>query len=199
MAALFGLIGKKKEKPAAEEAKIQLPPAYGREEPREERTLLSWKAPGRPFKRRDRDYYTTIGAIVFLVTIILLFLKEWLLIAVMIALAFVAYVLASVPPEETKHVVSNRGLRTGEKLYKWQELWRFWFEEKWKQKMMVVETRLKFPRRLLLMLGDTDEETVRGVMKEFLILEKPEPTFMDKAADWLVDKVPLESEERVIT
>lgn len=193
MAALFGLIGKKKEE-KTQPVTVQLPPAYHREEPKEEKVLVSWRAPGRPFKRRDRDYYTTIGAIVFLVTIILLFLKEWLLIAVMIALAFVAYVLASVPPEETKHVVSNRGLRTGEKLYKWQELWRFWFEEKWKQKMMVVETRLKFPRRLLLMLGDADEETVRGVMKEFLILEKPEPTFMDKAADWLVDKVPLESE-----
>lgn len=194
-AALFGLIRRKKEEgPTSREATRGVPPAWGREEPKEERVLLSWMAPGRPFKRRDRDYYTTIGAIVFLVAIILLFLKEWLLIAVMIALAFVAYVLASVPPEETKHVVSNRGLRTGEKLYKWQELWRFWFEEKWKQKMMVVEARTKFPRRLLLMLGELDEETVKGVMKEHLILEKPEATFMDKAADWLVEKVPLESE-----
>ena len=192
MAALFGFLRKKKEE--KQEREWQLPPAYHKEEPKEERVLVSWRAPGRPFKRRDKEYYTTIGAIVVLVAIILLFLKEWLLIAVMIALAFVAYVLASVPPEETKHELTNRGVRTGNKLYKWQELWRFWLEEKWKQKMLVVETRVKFPRRLLLMLGEADEELVKRTLKEYLILEQPEPTFMDKAADWLVKKVPLESE-----
>ena len=194
MAALFGLIGKKKEE-KVEPVSFQLPPAYQREEPKEERVLVSWRAAGRPFKRRDREYYTTIGAIVFLVAIILLFLKEWLLIAVMIALAFVAYVLASVPPEETKHELTNKGIRTGDKLYRWQELWRFWIEEKWRQKMLVVETRYKFPRRLLLMLGEADEELVKRTLKEYLFLEKPEPTFMDKASEWLVEKVPLESEE----
>ena len=191
-AALFGLIGSKKKQ--EEMRPVVLPPAYHKEEPKEERVLVSWRAPGRPFKRRDKEYYTTIGAIVVLVAIILLFLKEWLLIAVMIALAFVAYVLASVPPEETKHELTNRGVRTGNKLYKWQELWRFWLEEKWKQKMLVVETRVRFPRRLLLMLGEADEELVKRTLKEYLILEKPEPTFMDKASDWLVEKVPLESE-----
>ena len=193
MAALFGLIGSKKKQ--EEVRPVMLPPAYQREEPKEERVLVSWRAAGRPFKRRDRGDYTTIGAIVFLVAIILLFLKEWLLIAVMIALAFVAYVLASVPPEETKHELTNKGIRTGDKLYRWQELWRFWIEEKWRQKMLVVETRYKFPRRLLLMLGEADEELVKRTLKEYLFLEKPEPTFMDKASEWLVEKVPLESEE----
>src|SRR3989344_3340584 len=177
-AALFGLIGSKKKQ--EEMRPVVLPPAYHKEEPKEERVLVSWRAPGRPFKRRDKEYYTTIGAIVVLVAIILLFLKEWLLIAVMIALAFVAYVLASVPPEEAKHELTNKGIRTGDKLYRWHELWRFWVEDKWRQKMLVVETRLKFPRRLLLMLGDTDEELVKREMKEYLIVEKPEPTFMDR-------------------
>ena len=193
---LFGLMGNKKKQ--EEVRPVVLPPAYQREEPKEERVLVSWRAPGRPFKRRDKEYYTTIGAIVVLVAIILLFLKEWLLIAVMIALAFVAYVLASVPPEETKYELTNRGIRTGDKLYKWQELWRFWLEDKWKQKMLVVETRVKFPRRLLLMLGEADEELVKRTLKDYLILEQPEATFMDKAADWLVKKVPLESEEPAV-
>src|SRR3989344_4772093 len=118
MVALFGLMGKKKEE-KAQPAMVQMPPAYQRLEPKEEKVLLSWRAAGRPFKKRDKEYYTTIGAIVFLVAIILLFLKEWLLIAVMIALAFVSYVLASVPPEEAKHELTNKGIRTGDKLYRW--------------------------------------------------------------------------------
>ncbi|MFH1289766.1 MAG: hypothetical protein ABIH88_03565, partial [Patescibacteria group bacterium] len=60
------------------------------------KTLLSWKAPSRVFKRRDKDYFTTLGSIVFLVIIILFFLKEWFLILAIIAFAFVTYVLATV-------------------------------------------------------------------------------------------------------
>ena len=71
--------------------------------------MLSWEATVRPFKKRDREYYSTIAAIVFLLAVILLFLKEWLLIAVMVALMFVAYVLATVVPEKTTHEINTRG------------------------------------------------------------------------------------------
>src|SRR3989344_3962647 len=83
--------------------------------PEEAKTLFAWKAPLRPFKKRDREYYTTVGAIVFLVAVILFFLKEWLLIGVVVALAFVSYVFASVPPGEDEHMVTNKGIRTGER------------------------------------------------------------------------------------
>src|SRR3989344_7077773 len=83
------------------------------EKPVELKTLLKWEAAVRPFKKRDREYYTTIAAIVFLLAVILLFLKEWLLIAVMAALMFVAYVLATVPPESVEHELNTRGIVTG--------------------------------------------------------------------------------------
>lgn len=158
------------------------------------KTLLKWEAPVRPFKKRDREYYTTIAAIVFLLVVILLFLKEWLLIAVIVALMFVAYVLATVMPEKTTHEITTRGIVTGEKTYKWSEMRRFWLTKKWGDTILNIETNLKFPSRLLMLLGDVKEEKVKELLQKQVQLEIPEKTFMDKSAKWLSDKIPLERE-----
>lgn len=157
------------------------------------KVLLEWRAPARPFKKRDREYFTTIGAIVFLLAVILLFLKEWLLIAVMVALAFVSYVLASVPPGEVKYVLTNKGIRIAGKFYPWENLHRFWFAKKWDQRKVVIELKTGFPGRLFLMLGDKEKEEIKKVLIKYLEQEKPELSLVDNAAKWLSKKVPLES------
>lgn len=162
--------------------------------PMELKTLLVWKAPVRPFKKRDREYYTTIAAIVFLLAVILLFLKEWLLIAVMVALMFVAYVLATVAPESVEHELTTRGIMTGGKLYKWEDMLRFWFSKKWHDTILHLDTKLKFPGRLMLLLGDQDETKVKEIIGQRVQYEVPENTFMDRSAAWLSAKIPLEKE-----
>lgn len=174
------------------------PPAPGAApepaKPVELKTLLKWTAPVRPFKKRDREYYTTIAAIVFLLAVILLFLKEWLLIAVMAALMFVAYVLATVPPESVEHELNSRGVLTGGKLYKWEDLARFWFSQKWSETILHLDTKLKFPGRLMLLLGNQDEAKVKEIISKRVQFEIPEKTFMDRSAAWLSAKIPLEKE-----
>jgi len=158
------------------------------------KSLLKWQAPVRPFKKRDREYYTTIAAIVFLLAVILLFLKEWLLIAVMVALMFVAYVLATVPPEKVEHEITTRGVVTGGKTYKWKDLRSFWFSKKWKEIILHVETKLNFPGRLMMLLGGVEEKRVKEILQKQMEYEVPEETFMDRSAKWLQKKVPLEKE-----
>jgi len=159
----------------------------------EEKDLVKWKAPARPFKERNREYFTTVGAMVILLAVILLFAREFLLIAVILAFSFVVYALASVKPEEVEHTITSRGIRTGGKFYRWDALGRFWFEEKFGQKILVVETFLGFPRRLMMLMGDKSEEELKKLLATYVLLEKPEPTAMDKSAKWLQEKVPLET------
>ena len=185
MTALF-----KKPPPKTEAPKVEVKP----QPPVELKSLLKWSAPVRPFKKRDREYYTTIAAIVFLLAVILLFLKEWLLIAVMAALMFVAYVLATVPPESVEHELNTRGILTGGKLYKWEDMLRFWFTKKWSETILHLDTKLKFPGRLMLLLGDQDEAQVKAIIAPKVQYEVPETTFMDRSAQWLSAKIPLEKE-----
>src|SRR5687768_13306145 len=61
------------------------------------RPLISWRAPARPFRQKDRTYYTTIAIIVVLLILIALLIQEFILVGVLLAIAFVAYVLGFVP------------------------------------------------------------------------------------------------------
>ena len=163
-------------------------------QPEPEKDLYTWQAPSRPFKKRNREFYTTIGALVILLSVILLFAKEFLLIGVILSFGFVAYVLASVAPEDVKHTLTNKGVRSAKKLYLWSELGRFWWDDKWKQKILHIETKDAFPGRIQLLLGKGNEKKINDIISKYLIKEKPEPTWLDKSSKWLQEKIPLENE-----
>jgi hypothetical protein len=80
------------------------------------------------------------------------------------------------------------------KRYDWNVLYRFWFSQKWGNEILNIETRLAFPRRLMFLLGQLDKEKVKSIVEKYLLFEKPEKTFIDKAGLWLQEKVPLETQ-----
>ena len=76
---------------------------------KEERVLFEWMAPERAFQRRDRDFWITAIAILVLVAVILIFIKEFFLIIALGSILFLFYVLSTVPPENIKNKLTNRG------------------------------------------------------------------------------------------
>lgn len=163
-----------------------------KKQPRTLKVYLAWQVPSRPFKKRNREFFSTIGAIVLLLVIILVFFKEWLLIAVIIAMAFTAYILATVPPGQIKHQITNRGITTANKNYFYKDLTRFWIGEKLNQKVLYVETSLGFPKRLMFLLGQENQDQIKKLLTQYLPQEEPEKTWIDNAGIWLSQKFPLE-------
>lgn len=135
-----------------------------------------------------------MAALVFLLSLILFFAKEFLLIGVIMAIGFVSYVLASVPPDEVTHLITNKGIRTFDKLFEWPILGRYWWHERWHQKYVNIETPGRIPSILILLADSKEKEEIDEILKKYLINQKPDPTWFDKAAKWLAEKVPLESE-----
>ncbi len=159
--------------------------------PREKRTIIAWQAPSRPFKKRDKQYYTTVVAIVFLISLILFFAGQFLPIAVVISVGFLAYVLSSVPPHDVKIEITTYGIEIEDLLYYWEEMGRFWLDEKHDQELLTIEV-MRFPGRIILMFEEGKKDELREILSEVLLEEKPAETFYDKAAKWLQDKIPLE-------
>ena len=159
-----------------------------------EEVVLAWVAPSRPFKKRRRQYYTTLGTIVLLLSLILFFAGQILPVAVVLAVAFLAYVLSTIPPHQVRCKITTYGVRLENQLYYWEELGRYWFDEKYGQDMVVIEVS-RFPNRLTLMLGDqVSRKKIADVLSEVLLKQKPEPNIYDKVAKWLQEKVPLDIE-----
>ncbi|MBI2039664.1 hypothetical protein HYT18_01185 [Candidatus Microgenomates bacterium] len=168
----------------------------------EVKTLLSWEAPARPFRRKDRSFYTTIAIIVILLILILLLAREFLLIGVLLALTFVAYVLAFVPPHDIKYRISTQGITIGEDFYFWHFLDSFWFKEKENHKILIIQTRLRFPGQLMLVLDPSTssgqgEEQVKKIVARFLpFVEVPFKSWMEKWSEGLQKHFPLENIHR---
>jgi len=158
----------------------------------ETKTLLVWEALVRPFKKRDKEFFSNAVAIAFLFGVILFFLKEWFLIIAIIALLFLVYILSTVSPDKVEHKITNRGIVTGGKSYLWNELGNFWFTQQWGEKILNIEIPFQLPRRLILLLGDQEEEVLKKLLSRFLESEEPAPGFVEKAGGWLSKKIPLE-------
>jgi len=156
-----------------------------------EEVYAEWSSPSRLFKKRDREYFVNIAAIVFLLSVILVFAREFVLIATVLSIVFLVYVLSTVPPEDVKHRITNLGIDSAGHFYRWEELADFWFEDQWGQTMMVVRPYLS--PRLIILLGSQTKPRIRDfVAKHIPFREEPERTWMDNATRWITEKIPLE-------
>lgn len=156
--------------------------------------LLSWKSPSHPFKKRNRLFYQTVAALTFLLIVIVFFLHEFMLIAVILSITFVVYAISSVPPVEVEHKVTPIGFDNAGRLFHWMELYSFWFDEKWGYKMLVIATRLPFPSQIRMVLREISEEKVKMIVGRYLLyLEKPPENWADDFSSWINQKIPLEA------
>ena len=157
--------------------------------PVEVKELYSWKSPERLFIPRNKKWFTYVIALVLLLSLILLFLQQFIIIAPVLAIAFVSYILASVPPEEMKHALTTQGLNSGGHSYLWQELGDFWFTTKHGETLIHIDTYLNFPRRLIILLGKAEKEKIKEIMVQYIpFREIPKTSVMDRWADWLSAK-----------
>lgn len=156
-----------------------------------EETIFEWKAASRPFKKRNRQFYTTVGLITMLVSLILFFAGQFLPIAVVISVAFLGYVLSSVAPETVENKITTYGIRTDTLLFYWDELGRFWYDKKYNQPIVNIEVA-RFPGRITLLFSEEQQNELTVLLSAMLLQQKPQETFIDKSAKWLQEKVPLD-------
>jgi hypothetical protein len=161
----------------------------------EEKVKFEWEAPERAFQRRNRDFWVTIIAILVLVSIILIFIKEFFLIIALISVLFLYYVLSTVPPQNIKYKITNRGIYIGEARYEWELLSRFWFKKTLSNEMVHFETVLRFPRQISLVINPQDQEKIKEIVIKKIPLVEDSPKFVDKLTKWGISKLPLEKRE----
>lgn len=161
------------------------------EKPIQEELVFQWQAPSRPFKKRKRQYFTTIATIVLLLCLILFFAGQILPVAVVIAVAFLSYIMATIPPQAVTNSITTFGIHNENDMYFWDEIGRFWFDKKHNDAILHLEVD-RFPFRLTLLLGDEKQDVLKEILSEVLINEKPPLTETEKLAAWLQKKVPLD-------
>lgn len=156
--------------------------------------LLSWKAPDRPYRKKDRSFYTTVAILVVLISLIALLAGELMLIGVVLALGFLVYILNFIPPLEIDYKISKQGVTISNHFYHWQQLDSFWFSQKDGFKILHILTQIRFPSMLIMVIQDVSEEEVKKVCAKYLPYhEIPPKSLMDNWAEKLQKHFPLEN------
>jgi len=157
------------------------------------KALIAWKSKSRPFQKRGKDYFLSLLLLLLLFIFIALITREFLLIAVGVSLIFVAFVLAKVEPGEIEHKITKNGIVSGNHAYLWEELKYFWFSKKAGSEILNIETRLRFPARLIILVDTVSVAGVKNLLSKYLpFREVPEFTFLDRWADRLAKLLLLE-------
>ena len=161
----------------------------------EERVLFEWEAAERSYQKRNKDFWVTAIAILVLVSVILIFIKEFYLIVALISVLFLYYALSSVPPGTIKNKITNRGLYFGELKYEWAVLKKFWFKKNLSTQTINFGTDLRFPRMVSLIIDPKDEEKLKEIVVKRIPMLESSPTFVDRLTKWVGERLPLEDRE----
>ncbi|MFA5532324.1 MAG: hypothetical protein WDA13_01885 [Candidatus Shapirobacteria bacterium] len=161
----------------------------------EEKTKIEWEAPERAFQKRDKDFWVTAIAILILVSVILVFVKEFFLIIALVSILFLYYVMSTIEPGNIKYKITNRAIYFGEPNYEWDLLTRFWFKKSLSSEMIHFETKLRFPRQVSLVINKEDKEKIKEIVLKKLPMVEYSPNFIDKLTKWFADRLPLEKKK----
>lgn len=165
----------------------------GQQRENDVKTLLSWSAPGRPYKKRGKQFYMTALLIAVLVEVILFLFSQYLFMLVIASLVFVGFAFAFVPPRNFHYRISNQGVMMEDHFYIWRELYDFYFRRHEGDDILYIRTNAFLPGALIISLGDIPKEHVKQALLPYLpYREYVKPTFMENSAEWMVKNFPLE-------
>jgi hypothetical protein len=159
----------------------------------EAKSVISWKSAVRVFKARSRKYFVKVALYGLVFILAAIAFSEFFLVGVILALVFVVFVLALAAPEMIEHKITNMGITSGGKAFLWEELDSFWFDKRGDDRLLVVQTKLRFPGRLIILLTNVSDRTLLELLEKHIHFHHgPVHTLFDKWANFLQARINLE-------
>jgi len=160
----------------------------GKHQQKAVKTLFRWQSFSRPYAKRSSKWFLYTTLFVATILLLLLFMKEFIIMAPVLAIAFVAYILATVPPELVENEITTQGINNAEHSYLWDELDDFWITEKRGFTLLHIDTFLQWPRRLIILINKDDKGKIQEIIARYLpFRELPKTGWFDSLADSLAN------------
>jgi hypothetical protein len=131
--------------------------------------LFEWEAPERYEYSFDDKSFILIVVISLVLILFLAILNKYFLMATLISLLFFLYVVFSTKPMRVKHKITARGIDFDNKLYEWYTLDNFYFTKRNKQNFLIVNTKLRFPVTLTMLLDEKDRLPIFLLLQEYVL------------------------------
>ena len=131
--------------------------------------LFEWESPIRvPFAFEMKSFFLIVALCLFFI-LFLAILGHYLLMFAIIALLFLIYVSGTTKPVDVKHQITARGIESLDVLYEWYMLDNFYFTKKKDNYILILETNLRFPSQLFILIDKKDISTIFLLLQDQLL------------------------------
>ncbi len=158
--------------------------------------LYSWKAPLRAYKKRSKLIIRFYLALALLISLIVLFFGDFILVIPVWSLLFMFYVLTVTPPPEVEHVITTFGIETTGISLRWEVLSHYYFTKKFGFDILTVVTHAPYSYHAYLVVPNAQvkKEIMILLSKHIMYMEKPRRTVTEKMVDILSNLIPEEED-----
>jgi len=158
--------------------------------------IFSWVAPLRAYKKRSTGVLRFYIALALLLSLIVVFFGDKILVMPILAIIFLFYVLTITPPPSVTNKITKFGVETAGNAYRFDFLSYFYFVEKFDYHVLVLVSHEPYSYHIYLVIKDIDiKQKVTKLLSDYLIYqEHPHKTLTDKMTEWLTKLMPSEKD-----
>lgn len=159
--------------------------------------IYSWKAPLRAYKRRSNSVLRFYVALALLLSLIVFFFGDKVLLVPILTLLFLFYVLTITPPPEIENLITTFGIETAGINLRWEFLSHFYYTKKFHFNVLTLVSQAPYYYHVYLIIPDDEVKQAVNVIltKHLMYVEKPQRSITDKMVDWLSNLIPDDEDE----
>jgi len=130
--------------------------------------ILRWSGYEHEHIERGSDWFWALAIVAICIAIVAILLHDLLFAVLIILAATVIGMLANVPPDITEFEVSDRGVRVGRDLHRYDEILAFWVEDEHDATPLLLIDTVKFMTpNIVIPLEDVDPAELRNFLREY--------------------------------
>ncbi|MFH1827183.1 MAG: hypothetical protein ABH812_01965 [bacterium] len=159
--------------------------------------LYIWTAPLRPYINRSKKIIRFYLALTLLLSLIIAFFGDVILLIPLWALMFIFYVFTVTPPSNVINKITHFGVETVGTNIRWEALDHFYFTKRFSYEILTLVTHPPYDYHTYLVIPNNEikDNVIRQLSKHVVYQEEPIKTTIDKAIDWFSKLVPHEEGE----
>lgn len=132
-----------------------------------QRIVLRWSAYEHEHIPRGNDWFWALGIVAVSAALTSILFHDIFFAVLILIAAGVLGMLANVPPDLIRFEISDRGIRVGGTLHRFEEIISFWVEEEHGDRPMLLVDTIKFMApNLIIPLENIDAHMVRMYLRE---------------------------------
>lgn len=162
--------------------------------------VFSWNAPLRAYKKNSKNILRFYIAVSLLLSLIVFFFGDKILLIPIITILFLFYVLTITPPPDVENKITTFGLESAGVTLRWEMLSHFFFTKKFGFTVLTLVGHAPYFYHVYMIIpsDETKQKVISLLTQHIMFVEKPQRGFTDKMINWLSSLIP-EEEENITT